>query len=58
MVAPARQPRRRRRGPAEDKPGLVHGAHLGVGLVLDAWLANAIRKVPFNGCAGGKGAVG
>ena len=36
-------------GAAEDEPGLVHGAHLGVGLVFDAWLAECHPQLPFNG---------
>ena len=36
-------------GAAQDKPGLVHGAHLGVGLVFDAWLAECHPQLPFDG---------
>ena len=35
-------------GAAQDEACLVHGAHLGVGLVFDAGLAEC-HRVPFNG---------
>ena len=38
-------------GTAQDQAGLVHGAHLGVGLVFDAGLAEGHRQCPFNGAA-------
>ena len=37
-------------GPAQHEPGLVHGAHLGVGLVFNPWLAECHLRCFLSMC--------